>query len=76
LAVVVLLVWGFLQITGGGKKIRLVHSRNSIAATSSGRAHTHFFIFSASKISRHLARPVSGKFTNGHLSVISGFSFS
>ncbi len=28
------------------------------------RAQTHFFIFSASKISPHLARPVSGRFTN------------
>src|SRR5258708_18872581 len=28
------------------------------------RAQPHFFIFSASKISPHLARPVSGRFTN------------
>src|SRR6267154_6360796 len=53
-----------------------VHSRNSITATSLGRTQTHFFIFSASKISPHLARPVSGRFTNGHLSVTSGFTFS
>jgi hypothetical protein len=35
-----------------------------------------FFIFSASKISPHLARPVSGRFTNGHLSVIRGLNYS
>jgi hypothetical protein len=36
-----------------------VHSRNSMTATSLGRT-----IFSASKISPHLARPVSGKCTD------------
>lgn len=41
-----------------------VHSRNSITATSLGRTQTHFFIFSASKISPHRARSVSGRFTN------------
>jgi hypothetical protein len=34
-----------------------VHSRNSTTATSLGRTQMHFFIFSASRISPHLARP-------------------
>jgi hypothetical protein len=49
-----------------------VHSKNSTIATNSGRTHTHFFIFSASRISP-LARPVAGRFANVHSSVISSF---
>ena len=42
-----------------------VHSRNSICATSSGRNHTHFFIFSAVNASPHRAFQVSGRFHEG-----------
>jgi hypothetical protein len=53
-----------------------VHSRNSICATISGRNQTHFFIFSAVNASPHRALWVSGRFTNGHFKMTSGFSFS
>ncbi len=65
-----------MEREGWVRKVEITkdEKRNSMTATSLGRTQTHFFIFSASKISPHRARPVSGKFTNGHLAMIRGFS--
>jgi hypothetical protein len=43
-----------------------VHSTNSTSAASSGRTHTHSFIFSAVRPSPHRPERASGRFANGH----------
>jgi hypothetical protein len=42
-----------------------VHSKNYIWATASGRSQTHFFIFSAVRLSPQRDSCLSGNFTNG-----------